>query len=114
MKIEEIFGSTEAIDLISRRGDIVDMLMLINGYVGDTAEERGALERKFAYYKNWTESEEFSSLYGEAEVGIVITFTERPSDGIISLLNDLHREMSGARSELRVTIGGLPLLFIDN
>lgn len=112
MKIEEIFGSLESIDLISRRGDIVDLVMIINGYVGESDEELRALESKLEFYNNWTESEEFSSLYGTAEVSIVITFTERPSDRIISRLNDCDREMSDARSELRVTIGGLPLLFV--
>lgn len=114
MRIEEIFGSTESIDLISRRGDVVDLVMIINGYVGESPEELSALERKLRYYNSWADSAEFAALYGEAEVSVAVTFTEPPSDTVISRLSDCCKKMSGAGRELRVTIGGLPLLFIGD
>ena len=112
MKIDEIFGSPESIDIISRRDDIVDLIMIVNGYVGDSFEEQAALDRKLMYYNDWAESGEFFALYGDAKVGIVVTFTERPSDAIINRLAVWHKDMANAKSELRVMISGLPLFII--
>lgn len=114
MKIDEIFGSLESIDVISVKGSSVDLVMIVNGYVGDTSEEREALDRKLMYYNGWAESGEFFALYGDAKVNIAVNFTEQPCDGIIERLIDWSRDMMLAKSSLSVTIAGLPLFIINS
>lgn len=114
MKIEEIFGSLESIDVISVKGSSVNLVMIVNGYVGDSFEEQKALDCKLMYYNDWAESEEFFALYGGADVNIAVNFTEQPCDSIIERLNVWHRDMMLAKSSLSVTIAGLPMLFLDN
>jgi hypothetical protein len=113
MRIDEIFGSLESIDVISVKGSSVDLVMIVNGYVGDTFEEQEALDRKLMYYNDWAESEEFFALYGDASVNIAVNFTEQPCDSIIERLNVWSKDMSLAKSSLSVSIAGLPLLIMS-
>ncbi|MBR6045092.1 MAG: hypothetical protein IKP47_05610 [Ruminococcus sp.] len=113
MKLEEIFGSLEAVDYISRRDGHADLVMIVNGYVGDSFDEQAALDRKLMYYIDYAGSEEFFAVYGRVETCITVSFTERPSDAIIDRLNVWHADMAGAPVSLAVTIAGLPMLFLD-
>ena len=113
MRTEEIFGSTDSIDVISQRGDIIELTLICNGYVEGSDENCQALLKKTAHYISWTESGEFRRLYdGEYRV-ITVTFTEKPDERIISLLYGCRREALDAGVLLRATISGLPLIFAE-
>ena len=111
MKTEEIFGNTDSIDVISQRGDIIELTLICNGYVEGSEENLKALLEKVSHYISWTESREFQRLYGEEYRVITVTFTEKPDESIIELLYGCRREALFAGVLLRVTIGGLPLVF---
>ncbi|MBR6874574.1 MAG: hypothetical protein IKN17_13805 [Ruminococcus sp.] len=112
MRIEEIFGSLGSIDMISKREDCVDLLMIVNGYVDGSAEELAALNAKLKYYNDYAESDEFMELYPGIEVFIAVSFTERPSDKVLTRLYEWYDDMANSRAELKATVAGLPLYFI--
>lgn len=109
MRIEEIFGDVRSIDVISQKGSCVELIMIVNGYAGDSDGELEALDRKLTYYNSWAESDEFKALYGGEDVSVTVTFTEKPSGAVMSRLHEWREQM---QIDLKVMISGLPMMFI--
>ena len=50
MKTEEIFGSLDQIDVISKRDDLIELTLICNGYVEGSDENCEALRKKTALF----------------------------------------------------------------
>lgn len=111
MKTEEIFGNTNSIDFISKRDDIVELLLLCNGFVEGSDENCSALLEKVGYYISYTETADFARLCENRYRVISVFFSDKPDERIIELLYGCRRQAIDSGVLLRVTISGLPLLF---
>ena len=113
MKTEEIFGSLDQIDVISKRDDLIELTLICNGYVEGSDENCEALRKKTAHYISSTEKRELLELYGKAYRVITVSFTEKPDERILELLYGCRRQALDAGVFLRAMISGLPLIFDD-
>lgn len=115
MTIEDMFGDLHTIDIMAeaKTGEIV-LALVCNGFIDGAPETQTALLDKMEGYLNYTRSGEFQKEYHNRPIVLRITFTEKPDQLILDLLDRCQEWVSDYGAVMEIEIGGKKMVVVRN
>lgn len=115
MKIEDMFGDLQKIDILAEKREANEVLMVLvcNGFIDGSSKTQKAMLDKMEGYLNHTQSEVFQEEYTNWSVILRVTFDEEPDQLILSLLNKCKSWADDYAVKLEFEIGGKQVRFVE-
>ena len=116
MKIEEMFGELNKIDILAERRESNEVLLVLvcNGFIDGSPETQKALLDKMEGYLDHTQSEEFQKEYANWSAILRVTFDERPDQLVVALLSKCPAWAEDYGVKLEIEIGGKQVRIVES
>lgn len=106
MTIEEMLGDLHTIDIMAEtENNELVLFVVCNGYIDGSAETQTALLDKMENYLVYIQSDEVQSQYSGWTIVLKVTFTEKPDQLIMDLLDKCSDWVDDYGAVLEIEIG---------